>query len=218
MKSKIIEIQDSENYSSDPLKQAGLHFTKNARFEKYFLSHKAEMETIEELINTNPENMTYKKLMVMSIFSSLEMISSGVIKYVKPYIIPLLLNRLSDSEETEELPENHHIDYSILFTFCAADEKTYRIDDSGLIKIEKLKLPLRDKLMFSVQLLFKIRNQELSSKLMDRWVDFLKAIRIRDRITHPKKLTDMHISEHDYNHVLKTHRWIRKYILFDNPE
>lgn len=217
---KIIDIQDSKTQSSNAFRHTGTTFTQNMPFEKYFLSHKEEFDILEKLIQDNPDNMTYRRLMVMSVFSSLEMISSGVIEYVKPYIIPLLLNRLSDNEEHSESHErhDHDIDYSILFTFCAADDKMYRIDDSGLIKIDKLKVSLRDKLLFSIQLLFKIRNQQLNPKMMEGWVEFLKAIRIRDRITHPKKLSDLEISQEDYNNVMATNRWIHKCILYENSE
>jgi hypothetical protein len=220
MNMKIIDIKDSNVHYANTSKHSGAHFTQNVRFEKYFLSHKEEFETLDKLIKEHPENMTYKKLMVMSVFSSLEMIASGVIEYVKPYIIPLLLNRLSDNEENNDPSEkkDHDIDYSILFTFCAADDKIYRIDDSGLIKIEKLKVSLRDKLLFSIQLLFKIRNQTLNPKMMEGWVGFLKAIRIRDRIMHPKKLSDLDVSHEDYLNVLETNKWIQKCILHEGAE
>jgi hypothetical protein len=217
---KIIELKDSKIQSDLGIKQAGLNFTKNMRFEKYFQSHKEEFEILGKLIEENPDNMTYRRLMVMSVFSSLEMTASGVIEYVKPYIIPLLLSRLADNEENSDSSEkhDHDIDYSILFTFCAADDTNYRIDDSGLIKIEKLKTSLRDKLLFSIQLLFKIRNQELNPKMMEGWVEFLKAIRIRDRITHPQKLSDLEITKEDYDSVMETNRWFHKCILFENLE
>lgn len=217
---KIIDIADSRLQSSDTLKQEGLHFTQNVRFEKYYLSHKEEFETLERLVQENPDNMVYKRMMVMSVFSSLELIASGIIEYVKPYIIPLLLNRLSDNDENASTSEkkDHDIDYSILFTFCAADDKSYRIDDSGLIKIEKLKVSLRDKLLFSIQLLFKIRNQEMNPKMMQGWVEFLKAIRIRDRIIHPKKLSDLEVTNEDYRNVMETNDWVQKCILYENTE
>jgi hypothetical protein len=217
---KIIDIADSKTQSEYATRQDGLQFRQNVRFEKFFLSHKEEFETLEQLIRDNPDNMIYKRMMVMSVFSSLELIASGVIEYVKPYIIPLLLNRFADSDDGSESNEkhDHDIDYSILFTFCAADDKNYRIDDSGLIKIEKLKVSLRDKLLFSIRLLFKIRNQELNPKMMQGWVEFLKAIRIRDRIIHPKKLSDMEITTEDYDNVMATNRWIHKCILYENAE
>jgi hypothetical protein len=217
---KIMDLKDSNVHHEIPLKHTGVPFTQNIRLEKYFQSHKEEMELLENLISKDPENMTYKRLMVMSIFSSLEMISSGLIEYVKPYIIPLLLNRLSDKEEGVDIPEkhDHDIDYSILFTFCAADDKIYRIDDSGLIKIEKLKVSLRDKLLFSIQLLFKIRNQAINPKMMEGWVEFLKAIRIRDRIMHPKRLNDLDITSEDYDNVIEANRWMHKCILYENHE
>lgn len=220
MNMKIIDIADSKIQSDYATRQEGLQFRQNVRFEKFFLSHKEEFETLEQLIRENPDNMIYKRLMVMSVFSSLELIASGVIEYVKPYIIPLLLNRFAGSDDGNDSNEkhDHDIDYSILFTFCAADDKNYRIDDSGLIKIEKLKVSLRDKLLFSIRLLFKIRNQELNPKMMQGWVEFLKAIRIRDRIIHPKKLSDMEITPEDYDNVMATNTWIHKCILYENSE
>jgi hypothetical protein len=40
------------------------------------------------------------------------------------------------------------------------------------------------------------------------WQSFLEAIKVRNRITHPKKTADLVVSQDDLKNVIKTFEWL----------
>ena len=185
-------------------------------FEKLIQSHQDEIGFLEEKMKEEPENEIYRRLLIRSIFSNLEIISSGLIEYSKPYVIPKLLEKISKNRDQNSSSSLN--DYKILFTICAADDKSYKIDDKGEVVVDKLKVSSKDRLLFSLKLLFESRNQTVNPKEIEGWNEFSDAIKIRDRVTHPKSLEDIKVSKENHQVVMKAFTWVLRCIWYGNEK
>ena len=90
-----------------------------------------------------------------------------------------------------------------------AQEHEYRLTDSGDVETRRTKISLEANLRFGFKLLAKAGS--VSSELDvsgSEWQSFRRAIKIRDRITHPKSISDLNISDEDYNDVSKGFGWV----------
>lgn len=190
------------------------------KYEELLLSHVEEFEFLESKIKEDPENVIYRRLIIKSIFSSLEIITNGLIEYVKPLIMPKLLSKIDLNKQYHHPNSihNHSDDYKILFTICAVDDKSYKIDDSGKIIIERPKIPLKNRLLFTMQLLFETTNKTVNPKTIDGWSEVFKATKIRDRLTHPQVITDLYVSKEDYETVLEMKRWVLRCIYYGRED
>ena len=181
----------------------------NEKFSQLLLSHKDEFTFLEERIEQEPNNIIYRRLMIRSIFSSLEIISSALIEYAKPIVIPKLLQKVQSHQDVSEIHQHfHESDYKVIFTFCAAEDKSYKIDTNGDVVIEKLRISFKDRLLFSVKLFFEATDKTVNPKTIPGWEALQQAIKIRDRLTHPKTLEDLKVSEDDYSKVKETNGWV----------
>jgi len=89
-------------------------------------------------------------------------------------------------------------------------EKRQQKLEDGSIKQTTNFLGTAEKTTFLFDLLnfanFVFESVEKSSK---EWDDFLLAIRIRNRITHPKSFRDMHISKNELEVVFSSYNWFQ---------
>jgi len=81
-------------------------------------------------------------------------------------------------------------------------EQIYFADDNGNVSVREQYLQLRRK----VRLVYRVAGEALGQALAVRfdnqgWQDFGAAIKIRDRITHPKSFDDCHIEGDDLDTV-----------------
>jgi hypothetical protein len=90
-----------------------------------------------------------------------------------------------------------------------AQEHEYRLTDSGDVETRRAKISLETNLRFGFKLLAKAGSipSELNVSGSD-WQSFRRAIKIRDRITHPKSVSDLNISDEDYNDVSDGFGWV----------
>jgi hypothetical protein len=98
-------------------------------------------------------------------------------------------------------------------TFTVAEkaallEESYDIDDKGNAVIVKGKLRTANNLLFSFKSLaqaFGVSHEV--DKNSSEWNCFKEAIKIRDRITHPKCMNDLTISDKEVDIIGETTRW-----------
>jgi len=90
-----------------------------------------------------------------------------------------------------------------------AQEHEYRLTDSGDVETRRAKISLEANLRFAFKLLAKAGSVPSELDVSgSEWQSFRRAIKIRDRITHPKSVSDLNISDEDYNEVTAGLRWI----------
>ena len=95
-------------------------------------------------------------------------------------------------------------------TQAALLERTYSVDDNGSVSPRVQFLQLRRKL----RLVYRAASEafaELAVRYDDQgWQRFSEAIKIRDRITHPRSFCDCHVEEADLGAVDDGHKWFQE--------
>jgi hypothetical protein len=87
-------------------------------------------------------------------------------------------------------------------------EESYDLNDKGEAAISKSKLRTADNLLFSLKIAARACKTPFEiDKGGEGWGSFKDALKIRDRITHPKNSQDLLISDEELNIVWKTINW-----------
>jgi hypothetical protein len=92
-------------------------------------------------------------------------------------------------------------------------EESYELKNNGQVKTSKAKLRTADNLLFSwniVGVVCEVTNKVDQSG--DDWQNFIESIKIRDRITHPKHLEDLNISDSNSETIFRTYFWFESNI------
>jgi hypothetical protein len=90
-----------------------------------------------------------------------------------------------------------------------AQEHEYRLTDSGEVETRRTKISLEANLRFGFKLLAKAGSvPSVLDVSGSEWQSLKRAIKIRDRITHPKSISDFNISDEDYNDVSVGFGWV----------
>ena len=88
-------------------------------------------------------------------------------------------------------------------------EWTFRLDDNGEIKYEKAKLSLASHLQFAFGMYAKAGGVKYAlPKGEAGWEKLRLSIRIRDRITHPKRASDLNVTQDEAKTVMAAYVWI----------
>lgn len=88
-------------------------------------------------------------------------------------------------------------------------DATFRLDDDGRVKFEKAKLSLASNLQFAFLMYAKAGGVEYSIPKGDAGWDKLKrSIKVRDRITHPKRSRDLDVSYDELEMVMSAYVWV----------
>jgi len=87
-------------------------------------------------------------------------------------------------------------------------EKRYHLNDKGEIVEENLHLKTLANLRFSFDVYARAWDINFKLDISDvRWEDLKKALKIRHRITHPKNLKDLVISNDEWLKVMHAEQW-----------
>ncbi len=87
-------------------------------------------------------------------------------------------------------------------------EKNYNLDDTGAIKPIDTRLSIRRNIKFAFTILAKSSGQYYSLDIGDaRWDAFLKTLKARDRLMHPKQENDLVITDAEFALASKTQNW-----------
>ena len=91
---------------------------------------------------------------------------------------------------------------------AALSETSYLISDTGKLRTQIRFTPMATLFRFVTR----IAEQEYGARLVDfdapDWKNFKDAIAIRNRITHPKSIPDLTLSEHDITAVKNALLWL----------
>jgi hypothetical protein len=90
-----------------------------------------------------------------------------------------------------------------------AREQEYCLSEKGEVKIRGAKVSLKTNIKFAYKLLAKAGSttSELDTSGQE-WDSLLKAIAVRDRITHPKSTGDLIITGDEYKTVSRAFGWV----------
>jgi len=98
-------------------------------------------------------------------------------------------------------------------TLLALQERTYTINEKGVVTPTLLKAPTSSMLLFSLKTFAESQGLSLGfDKGGQNWQAYVQALAIRDRITHPKKPSDVHLSDKDIDLVEEAKGMILGYL------
>lgn len=101
-----------------------------------------------------------------------------------------------------------------LAEYALLSEKAYELKNNGAICEQKKYLKLQDNIRFTFGLINKYFKSGCELGVGTKsWDNFLKAQKIRDRITHPKGPDEIEISDSDLKICKSTSSWFNKLIL-----
>ena len=151
-----------------------------------------ELELIENSISASTAHG--RRIAIRSVFSALEVLVAemGAILVKQP-----LPNDLANHEER----------HKYFLELCALSNISYRIDDRGQLQLEHPNIPLKQRVLFVMNMSARITGSEISPKGDDGWRKFLEATKIRNRITHPKNQDDLEVSRLEYDIVVEALKW-----------
>ena len=90
-----------------------------------------------------------------------------------------------------------------------AQEQVYRLSESGDIEVHRNKVTLETNIKFSFKLFAKSGYVSATLDVSgSEWQALKKAIKVRDRITHPKKVADIEILDHEFEAVRTSLSWL----------
>lgn len=89
-------------------------------------------------------------------------------------------------------------------------EKTYILDECGNPKDKPNFLKVSDNLLFAWKMCFRRTEPTFSpDQKCDGWRFFKESVRVRNRITHPKKPSDLHVSQGELRDLQTAYEWIK---------
>jgi hypothetical protein len=83
----------------------------------------------------------------------------------------------------------------------------YSINEDGEIKIQTLRTPFLQNLLFCFKRFAEAYNVQAQIKKGDQWSKIQSAVRVRDGLMHPKTLKSLEIGEQEIEDVVFTLRW-----------
>lgn len=91
---------------------------------------------------------------------------------------------------------------------AALSELRYTISDTGKLREQARSFPLATMFRFVTRLV----EDEFGHQIVDfsspEWLNFQQATLIRNRVTHPKNIEDLHLTDHDISIIQSSHLWL----------
>jgi hypothetical protein len=94
-----------------------------------------------------------------------------------------------------------------LQTYLAALDEVYDIADNGNARVRPKKVPTRGHVVFCLKFVAAYRNIPFDPTKIPQWESFDSALRIRHRLTHPKRVADLNVAITDYTKCVEAIEW-----------
>ncbi len=137
-------------------------------------------------------NQSWRRTLVKNLFAAIE----GVCHQYKRLALrtaDISLVQFTDAEKT------------------LLNEQFYSLNNNGEAESVKAKLRTADNLIFGFRMAVKSCKEKFTvDKSSKGWESFKKALKVRDRITHPKGIVDLNISDDEMDFILETGMWFSK--------
>lgn len=93
--------------------------------------------------------------------------------------------------------------------FYILSQKQFRLNPKGMVETSNLLLKSAEHFMLVTRLYSERYPESLSMKQdSQEWMKYKVAIKVRDRITHPKDSSDLDISAEEYATVVDVSNWV----------
>lgn len=91
--------------------------------------------------------------------------------------------------------------------FAALNEETYLVDDRGQVRTQARYLPLPSAIRLVVAIVQKYKEQYSVDFQHSGWNNLVATVRTRNRLVHPKKLSDLKVSEKEISQAMSGFCW-----------
>lgn len=91
---------------------------------------------------------------------------------------------------------------------AAFAETTYTISDTGKLREQMRQFPLGPIFRFATRVVEEEYGKQIVDFSSKNWHNFNRAVAIRNRITHPKKISDLTLSDDDIAIVRASYEWL----------
>ncbi len=92
-------------------------------------------------------------------------------------------------------------------------EESYDLDDKGRVITKQSNLQILKNIKFTFEAFSKYFGAGFRLKLDDMgWESFLKAIKIRNRLMHPKSALDLNVSDEEFDIIRRANSWFESNI------
>ena len=149
------------------------------------------------LVQTN--SAFWKRTYVRSLFAAFE----ALVHFMKQHALSRRVVAVVDSFRSgqNELPV---AELSLLFGV------SYHVDETGEVKIREAKIPFLADLQFSLRQAREVFGATHNLEKDPGWEALRAAVKIRDRVTHPKTLQEIEITDAEIETVNQAYAWIRR--------
>ncbi len=159
--------------------------------EKMIMKMNDDITKIIELERKESKSEEFRRMAVRTIFSDIE----GICFLMK--VNALLLGQIKNIDFRRE-------------EIALINEESYYLANNGKVKTGRAYLDSKSNFRFAFKILARAKKSDFELDVSGtEWNNYQEALRIRNRITHPKKLEDMIISEEDYEKAFKVYGWFR---------
>src|SRR6266498_3697469 len=106
-------------------------------------------------------------------------------------------------------PESH-------YAFSAGElallrEESYELDDKGRVVVRPSNLQMQKNIKFAFEAFSKYYGSDFKLKIDDLgWQSFLQAIKLRNRLMHPKFASDLHVTDPELKITKSTNDWFQR--------
>ena len=152
-----------------------------------------ELKIIEDKIP--PTNASSRRIAIRSAFSSIEILLSEISANLITIVPPP-----ADAAPHEER-------HRYFLELCALSDISYEIRQNGMLVIKAPRIQFENRVLFVLNVLDRTIGGQTRPRGVEGWQAFQDAIKIRNRITHPKTQGDLSVSQGDYETVIKGFHW-----------
>jgi hypothetical protein len=102
--------------------------------------------------------------------------------------------------------EDGHVKYTTA-ELAVLREENYRLADDGTVQVGERRYPLRGLVRFSVAMFARFFDPTFTLDKGNDWRLFCEALAIRERVTHPRKASDVDVTDADIATLFNAFRW-----------
>jgi hypothetical protein len=164
-----------------------------------WLSAIKETDLVEDALKAS-DSVEWRRIFVRTVFATLESICSAAMDVIYwRCFAQVIKNRKPGVWDIKD--EKEH------FRLTMLRNRSYEVKENGEIQEVKGKLNTQRRLLFALKSLAFSHGTTIAPTTKDGWSSLKAAIKVRDRITHPKSHEDLNVTAAEVNQARKALSW-----------
>lgn len=147
----------------------------------------------------------WRRVLVRSVFAAMDALSRAMMFVALPRIVGQLATRQTTWQHELGDPNCAAKEF---FEVCALSNLTFDVNDKGEIDLKPMKVNLARQMLFAIRMMSKVTGVSFNPKEVEGWAEFNSSVKVRDRITHPKKPQDLVVTEEEMKSAIAGMHWL----------